>query len=85
MWHVDPLLDNDRETSNYTTATVKEVFRKQECFHDNERTAIREETFSTPSMPMCYNWDHLAVAVRPPRGGGFKYLHRSHASRWRRR
>jgi hypothetical protein len=23
LWHVDRLLDNDRQTSNYTTATAK--------------------------------------------------------------
>jgi hypothetical protein len=50
LWHVDPLLGNDREIS---------MFPRQQ-----ENTAIMEETFSTRSVPICYKQDQLAVAVR---------------------
>jgi hypothetical protein len=35
---LNTLLGNDRETSNYTTATDKQRIRKKACFHGNERT-----------------------------------------------
>ena len=35
--HLVPLPGNDCETNNYTRAIVKQQFRKQECFHGNER------------------------------------------------
>jgi hypothetical protein len=50
-----------------------------------ENTAIMEETFSTLSVPRCCNQDQLAVAFRSPCGSGFEHLHRSPASRTRRR
>jgi hypothetical protein len=45
MWHVDPLLGNDRERSSYTKAVAKQQFRKQVCFHGNNYTAIMEGYF----------------------------------------
>jgi hypothetical protein len=37
LWHVDLLLGNDRETSNYTITIAEKELRKQACFHGNER------------------------------------------------
>jgi hypothetical protein len=37
LWHVDLLLGNDRESSNYTTAFAKQLLGKQACFHGSKR------------------------------------------------
>jgi hypothetical protein len=70
LWNVDPLLDNDRETSSYTAAIAKQRPRKQACFHGNERTAIMGEKFPTRPVPRWYNQDQLALAVRELLGFG---------------
>jgi hypothetical protein len=36
MWHVDPLLGNDREINKYTTAVTEQRLRKQACLHGNK-------------------------------------------------
>jgi hypothetical protein len=33
LWHVDPLLGNDREVCIYATAVTELRFRKQACLH----------------------------------------------------
>jgi hypothetical protein len=38
VWHVDSLLGNDHEISNYTTVVAKQQLRKQACFHSYKRT-----------------------------------------------
>jgi hypothetical protein len=37
MWHVGPLLGNDREISNCTTANAKLRLREQAYLHGNKR------------------------------------------------
>jgi hypothetical protein len=37
LQQVDPLLGNDREISNNTTAIIKQRLHKQACFHGNNR------------------------------------------------
>jgi hypothetical protein len=74
LWHVVPLLDNGRETSNYTTAVTRQHPVKSN----------RETVFSMRSVPRCCKHDKLGIADGPC-GGGFEYLHRSLASRRRRR
>jgi hypothetical protein len=32
LWHVHPLLGNDRKISNYTTSVAKQRLRKEACF-----------------------------------------------------
>jgi hypothetical protein len=53
LWHLDPLLGNDREISNYTTAVTR-----QRPVNSNRGTV-----FSVRPVPGCYRWDQLAVAV----------------------
>jgi hypothetical protein len=38
LQHVNSLLGNDRETSNYARAIAKYWLRKQACFHGNQKT-----------------------------------------------
>jgi hypothetical protein len=35
LWHVDPLLGNDRERNSYTTVVTELWLRKQACLHSN--------------------------------------------------
>jgi hypothetical protein len=42
---VNPLLGNDLEISNYTTAVAMWRLRKQARFHDNDYTATEERHF----------------------------------------
>jgi hypothetical protein len=49
LWHVDPLLRNDCEIRNYTTATAR-----QRPFNSNRGTV-----FSVRSTPRCYKQDKL--------------------------
>jgi hypothetical protein len=37
MWHVYPLVGNDREISKNPTAVAKYRLQKQACFHGNKR------------------------------------------------
>jgi hypothetical protein len=53
LWHLDPLLGNDREISNYTTAVTR-----QQPVSSNRGTM-----FSVQSVPRCYRWGQLDVAV----------------------
>jgi hypothetical protein len=36
LWHVDPLLEDDREVRKYTTAVTEQRLRKQACFHSKD-------------------------------------------------
>jgi hypothetical protein len=57
LWHVDLLLGNDREISNYTSAVAKQWLCKQtwmQQLHCN-----RGMVFSTRSMPRSYEQDKL--------------------------
>jgi hypothetical protein len=51
LWHVDPLLGNDREISKYTAA----VTRKRPV------NSNRGMVFSVRSLPRCYKQDKLGV------------------------
>jgi hypothetical protein len=53
LWHVDPLLSNDREIINYTTAVTR-----QRTINNN-----RETVFSVRSVPKCYKQDKLVERV----------------------
>jgi hypothetical protein len=44
VWHVDPLLGNDRESSSYTTV-AKQRLCKEAFFHGNNCTTIMELCF----------------------------------------
>jgi hypothetical protein len=37
VWHIDPLLGNDHEISNYTLAVTKQWHLKEACFHGSKR------------------------------------------------
>jgi hypothetical protein len=52
LWHVDPLLGNDREISNYTTAVTR-----QRPVNSN-----RGMMFSVRSLPKCYKQDKLELS-----------------------
>jgi hypothetical protein len=60
MWHVEKLLDNDREIGNYTTAVAKQRLRKQTYFHGMH--CNRRTVFSTRSVPICYKEDKWWVS-----------------------
>jgi hypothetical protein len=45
LWHVDPLLGNDREISAYATAVSKQRLRKQANFYGNNYPATEERSF----------------------------------------
>jgi hypothetical protein len=49
LWHVDPLLGNDRELSNYTTAFTKEWLVKQAFLLGNNGT-VPENVLLTRSV-----------------------------------
>jgi hypothetical protein len=49
IWHVEPLLANDREISNYTTAVTR-----QQPVNSNRGTVL-----SVRSVPGCYKKDEL--------------------------
>jgi hypothetical protein len=51
LWQVDPLLDNYREISNYTT-----VVTMQRSVHNK-----RETVFSVLSVPGCYKQDKIGI------------------------
>jgi hypothetical protein len=56
LWHAYALLGNDLETSKYTKVRAPQTSmfpRKQ------EDAAITEETFSSLSVPRCYNQDQF--------------------------
>jgi hypothetical protein len=53
IWHVDPLLGNDSEISNHTTAVTR-----QRSVNSN-----RGKVFSVRSAPICYKQGQLAVGV----------------------
>jgi hypothetical protein len=57
LWDIDPLLDSDRETSNYTTVMAKErsMFPRQ-----RENKVKMEEMIYTRPVPRLYNQDQLA-------------------------
>jgi hypothetical protein len=52
LWHVDTLLGNDRERSNYTTAVTR-----QRPVNSN-----RGMVFSVRSVPRCCKQDKLEVS-----------------------
>jgi hypothetical protein len=60
LWHTDPLLGNDHQISKlynshcYVTAPQTSMFIRQQ-----ENTVVIEKTFSTRSVPGCYNQDKL--------------------------
>jgi hypothetical protein len=53
LWHVDWMLSNDCEISNYTTAVTR-----QQPVNSN-----RGKVFSARSVSRCYKQDNLGVAV----------------------
>jgi hypothetical protein len=54
--HVDPLLDNDREMSNYTRAVVPQTSMfPREQLHCNKETVL-----CTRSVPRCYKHDMMS-------------------------
>jgi hypothetical protein len=62
MWHVDPLLDNDSEISNYTTSVARQQLRRQtrtQQLHCKRGTVIY-----VPSVPRCYKQNKLVGLVR---------------------
>jgi hypothetical protein len=91
LWHVDPLLGKkprNKQLYNshcHVTAPHTSMFPRQQG-----NTAIKEETFSTRSVPWCHNLDQLVVedsgvSRGAPASRRVQYLHRSPASRRRRR
>jgi hypothetical protein len=53
LWHIDPLLGNDRETSSYTTAG----FAKKHGFTERIRNSNRGTVFSVRFVPRYYKQD----------------------------
>jgi hypothetical protein len=53
LWHVDPLLGNDREIKNYVTAVTS-----QRPVKSNRRTV-----FSVRSVLRCYKQDKLGIEL----------------------
>jgi hypothetical protein len=49
LWHIDPLLGNDRKISNYTTTVTR-----HRTLNSNRGTV-----FSVRSVPRCYKQDKL--------------------------
>jgi hypothetical protein len=56
-WHVDPLLSNDGETSNYTISMLTKASQTSIFPRQRENTAIMEATFSIRPLQ-----DQLAAA-----------------------
>jgi hypothetical protein len=54
LWHVDPLLGDDHEISNYTTAVTRQL----------PVNTNREKVFSVRSVSGCYKQYKLGVVVR---------------------
>jgi hypothetical protein len=52
LWYVVPLLGNDREISNYTTAVTRQ----------RPVNSYRRIVFSVRSVPRCYKHDKLAAS-----------------------
>jgi hypothetical protein len=69
LWHISPLLGNDRETSNETTAIVKQELRKYETVLEpllvsglrTTMDVLLEAMFSVWSVPRLY---HLTDGVQ---------------------
>jgi hypothetical protein len=54
IWHVDPLLDNDREISSYTTAFAKYWLYKQRPLLGNSRNGhARNNIRDVESRVLC--------------------------------
>jgi hypothetical protein len=54
LWHVDPLLGDDHEISNYTTAVTKQL----------PVNTNRKKVFSVRSVSRCFKQVKLGVVVR---------------------
>jgi hypothetical protein len=79
------LLHNDRETSNCKTAVAKKRLRKETFFHGNERTQQSGKRSFLSGSCKGFFLTRTISSCGPTHGGGFVYLHRSLASRRRRR
>jgi hypothetical protein len=42
MWHVDPLIDKNREINNYATAATKQLIHEGACFLGNNCAATEK-------------------------------------------
>jgi hypothetical protein len=62
LWHVDPLLGNDREKSNFTTTLSKLRLRKQTCLLGNNCTETEEPFFSVQFVLRCYKRNKWGVS-----------------------
>jgi hypothetical protein len=53
VWHVDPMLGNDREISSYTTTVTRQLPVNRN----------RGTVFSVRPVPRCYKQGQLAVEI----------------------
>jgi hypothetical protein len=64
LWHVDPLLGNDREISKYTTAVTSNGFANKSVSTTTIGYSKRGMVFFVRSVPKCYKQDSQMSGVR---------------------